>query len=1127
MIKVNRTHRPVEAFQRDLLDTRMQAQDYAELCVTTNFTFLTGASHPEELVVRAAELGLSAIAITDQNSLAGVVRAWSALKEMKRETHGALHIRSHHRMDASSRQGIGHSDLIERPIVVSLPKLIVGCRLVLQDSTVDWLALPRDKVAYQRLTRLLTLGKRRTQKGQCILYTKDMISACKGMILIALPQGSLSKSIPDIRAMGRHFPNHVFLGAAPRYDGSDQAYLASCAQVAGRASSPMVAVGDVLMHRAGRRQLADVLTCMREHITIDQIGTRALPNGERRLKAGADMARVFRDYPAALRRTLEIADKCSFDLGELSYEYPHEETEGETPQQRLERLAKEGLKRRYPNGPPDRALQLMDKELAVVSELNFPAYFLTVHDIVQFAKSQGILCQGRGSAANSILCYLLGITDVSPDMIAMVFERFVSRHRGEPPDIDVDFEHERREEVIQWIYKKYGRERAGLCATVIHFRTRAAIREVGKVMGLSQDVTAGLSGQIWGMTNGGVDLDRIRELGLDPEDRRLMQTIRLIGEIIGFPRHLSQHVGGFVITRGRLDELAPIENAAMVDRTVICWDKDDIDALGILKVDVLGLGMLSCIRKAFELMLRHDNIPHNIASVPQGDIPTYDMLCRADAIGVFQVESRAQMNFLPRMKPREFYDLVIEVAIVRPGPIQGDMVQPYIRRRNGLEKAAPFGPALEEVTKRTLGVPLFQEQALQIAVVGAGFSAEEADHLRRSLASFRRMGTIGTYRDKFINGMLQNGYEPDVAERCFGQIEGFADYGFPESHAAAFAMLAYVSAWLKCHHPAIFACALLNSQPMGFYAPAQIVRDTREHGVEIRPICVNHSEWDNRLERRPDGALALRLGFRQIKGFKEENAGWIVAARGNGYPDPQSLWLRAGLGPDVLTRLAEADAFSDMGLTRRDALWQVKAIRSDKPLPLFNDPIDGENIHEPQIDLPVMQLGEQVVEDYVATRLSLRAHPMELLRPSLLGLVTHASLSQIPLGRYDVCGLVITRQRPGTASGVIFLTLEDETGVSNVVVWPKIYERFRRIVMGGRLLRITGHLQREGIVVHLIAQNVEDISHKLSELGHPQPEALNVEGLRTDDTPKTARHPTRAMHPRDQAKRLFPSRDFH
>ncbi len=1127
MIEVNRTHRPVDAFKRELLETRIQQQDYAELCVTTNFTFLTGASHPEELVVRAAELGLSAVAITDHNSLAGVVRAWSALKELKRETQDALQIRSHHQMDSSSRQDVGHKRSITKPTKGTLPKLIVGCRLVLQDSAVHWIALPRDRGAYERLSRLLTQGRRRAEKGQCILYTKDMLAGCKGMILIALPQGRLLKAASDIRTIGQRFPNHVFLGAAPRYDGSDQAYLAACAQLAQRTSAPMVAVGDTLMHHASRRQLADVLTCMREHITIDNIGTLALPNAERRLKAGADMARLFRDHPAALRRTLEIADRCSFDLGELSYEYPHEETDTETPQERLERLAQEGMKRRYPDGPPDRATELMRKELAVVKELAFPAYFLTVHDIVQFARSKGILCQGRGSAANSILCYLLGITDVSPDMIAMVFERFVSKHRGEPPDIDVDFEHERREEVIQWIYKKYGRHRAGLCATVIHFRTRAAIREVGKVMGLSQDVTAGLSGQIWGMTNGGIDLDRMRELGLDPEDRRLMQTIRLISEIIGFPRHLSQHVGGFVITRGRLDELAPIENAAMEDRTVICWDKDDIDALGILKVDVLGLGMLSCIRKAFSLMQDHNGHDLSIAAVPQEDKATYDMLCRADAVGVFQVESRAQMNFLPRMKPRTFYDLVIEVAIVRPGPIQGDMVQPYIRRRNGQEKPEPFGPALEKVTERTLGVPLFQEQALQIAIVGAGFSAEEADHLRRSLASFRRMGTIGTYRDKFINGMLKNNYSPDIAERCFGQIEGFADYGFPESHAAAFAMLAYVSAWLKCHHPAIFACALLNSQPLGFYAPAQIIRDVRQHGVETRPICINHSEWDNTLERRPDGALALRLGFRQIKGFKEEDATWLVAARGNGYPDPQALWLRAGLSPRALTRLCEADAFTDTGLTRRAALWQVKAIQSPRPLPLFNDPIDGEAIDEPAVHLPNMQLGEEVVEDYVSTRLSLRAHPMELLRPTFANLVTHASLQDIPLGRYSVCGLVITRQRPGTASGVIFLTLEDETGVSNVVVWPKVYERFRRIVMGGRLLHVQGYLQREGIVVHLIAQDIQDMSHRLSELGHPQPEALTTEGPRTDDTPKTARYPARAMHPRDQAKRLFPSRDFH
>ncbi|MGR3761748.1 error-prone DNA polymerase [Roseobacteraceae bacterium NS-SX3] len=1127
MIEVNRTHRPVEAFQRSMLDYRTGGPGYAELCVTTNFTFLTGASHPEELVTRAAELGLAAIAITDRNSLAGVVRAWTALKELRREAEEEIRIRSQHRTDSCSRQEIGHPQPIAKPAAPYLPRLIAGCRLVLRDSPVDWIALPRDRAAYKRLTRLLTLGKRRAAKGECQLELGDMLAACRGMSLIALPQAGLEAGAGDIQKVRRQFPSHVFLGAAPRYDGSDQAYLAACARLAQKTSAPMVAVGDVLMHHARRRQLADVLTCMRGHITIDEIGTRALPNAERRLKAAPDMARLFRDHPAALRRTLEIANMCSFDLGELSYEYPDEIASGETPQARLERLARAGLNRRYPKGAPDKVHALMEKELALVGELGFPAYFLTVHDIVQYARSKGILCQGRGSAANSVLCYLLGITDVSPDQITMVLERFVSKHRGEPPDIDVDFEHERREEVIQWIYEKYGRHRAGLCATVIHFRSRAAIREVGKVMGLSQDVTAGLSGQIWGMTNGGADPGRMRELGLDPSDRRLAQTIRLIREIIGFPRHLSQHVGGFVITKGRLDELCPIENAAMEERTVIEWDKDDIDALGILKVDVLGLGMLTCIRKAFGLMQEHEGRQLSIAAVPQEDKATYDMLCAADAVGVFQVESRAQMNFLPRMRPCTFYDLVVEVAIVRPGPIQGGMVQPYIKRRQGLEKVSYPSQELKGVMEKTLGVPLFQEQAMQIAVVAAGFTPEEADRLRRSLASFRRMGTIHVFRDRFIHGMLKKGYEPEFAKRCFSQIEGFADYGFPESHAAAFAMLAYVSAWLKCHYPAVFGCALLNSQPMGFYAPAQIVRDVREHGVEVRPVCVNSSAWDNGLERRPDGALALRLGFRQIKGFKEEDANWIAAARGNGYRDVQSLWLRAGLKPAVLERLAEADAFSDMGLTRREALWQVKAIRGQMPLPLFNDPIDGESISEPSVELPAMHLGEEVVEDYVATRLTLRAHPMELLRPSIPGLTRHDALAAVPPGRCSVCGLVITRQRPGTASGVIFLTLEDETGVSNVVVWPKIYEKFRRVVMGGRLLRVTGYLQREGIVVHLIAQQIEDLSHKLSELGHPLEAAVGITQPQADDAPRSPHPRSSARHPREQAKRLFPSRDFH
>jgi error-prone DNA polymerase len=1079
---------------------------YAELCVTSNFTFLTGASHPEELVLRAAELGLEAIAITDRNTLAGVVRAYSALKTLREEV--AVHRQSDTPQPA-------------------LPKLIIGTRLVLRDCPVEWIALPTDRAAYERLSRLLTLGKRRAGKGECHLDLKDLGASCQGMILIALSPPDLTAARRSIQRLQNRYPGFVFLGAAPRYDGSDQAWFDACAALALRCSTPMVAVGDVLMHHGRRRKLADVLTCLREGLTIDRIGTRALPNSERRLKGARDMTRLYRRHPAALKRTLEISARCGFDLSELSYEYPDEMEGNETPQIRLECLAREGVKRRYPHGASQRVYDLLEKELYLVGELDYAPYFLTVHDIVQEARSRGILCQGRGSAANSILCYLLGITDVSPDMIGMVFERFISRHRGEPPDIDVDFEHERREEVIQWIYEKYGRDHAGLCATVIHFRTRAAIREVGKVMGLSQDLTARLSGDIWGLTNSGADMERARELGLNPKDQRLAQTIELIGEIIGFPRHLSQHVGGFIITRGRLDALCPIENAAMDGRTVIEWDKDDIDALGILKVDILSLGMLTCLRKSFDLLAQHEKAHLTLDTVPQEDHATYEMLQRADAVGVFQVESRAQMNFLPRMKPVTFYDLVIEVAIVRPGPIQGGMVKPYIRRRQGLEAPEPFGPALAKVTEKTLGVPLFQEQAMQIAIVGAGYTAEEADKLRRSLASFRRMGTISAHRDRFVQGMVNNGYSVEVAEACFGQIEGFADYGFPESHAAAFAMLTYVSSWLKCHHPAVFACALLNSQPMGFYAPAQIVRDVRDHGVEVRPVCVNHSNWDNLLERRADGALALRLGFRQIKGFREEDAGWIVAARGNGYQDPESVWLRAGVAPSVLERLAEADAFIGMGLTRRDALWQVRANRAPKPLPLFSDPLDGEGIHEPDVRLPNMHLGEEVVEDYVALRLTLRAHPMELLRPSIPDLTPHDRLPTAPLKRTAVCGLVITRQRPGTASGVIFLTLEDETGISNIVVWPKVYARFRRIVMGGRLLRVTGRLEREGIVVHLIADHIEDLSHKLSELGHPLDDAVGVTRPQADDVPRPPRPAPRARHPREQVKRLFPSRDFH
>jgi error-prone DNA polymerase len=895
--------------------TAPRFQPYAELCVTSNFTFLTGASHPEELVTRAAELGLAAIAITDRNSVAGVVRAYSALKELARLRHEAYataeaaqdgpSIRSQRVTDHSSRQTVPHftgqTDVPAMPDA-PLPKLIAGARLVLTDSTVEWLALPTDLAAWSRLTRLLSLGKRRAPKGECHLQRTDLTEWGQGMILIALPPDPLENAHPktahsDLLSVARSFPGQCFLGAAPRYDGRDHARLDQLAVLAQGVNLPMVAVGDVLMHRAARRPLADVLTCLRTQRTIDNIGESRLANGERRLKSGAEMARLFHRHPATLRRTIEIADRCAFRLNDLRYQYPDEAQDNESAQDRLERLARAGLHWRYPAGPPPKIVHRVEKELTLIREVEYAPYFLTVHDIVQFARSKGILCQGRGSAANSVVCYLLGITEVPPESITLIFERFISKERGEPPDIDVDFEHERREEVIQWIYDRYGRERAGLTATVIHFRSRAAIREVGKVMGLSQDVIARLSGQIWGWSSAAPGEDRLRDAGLSIEDRRVQLAVQLIGEIIGFPRHLSQHVGGFVITRGRLDELCPIENAAMEDRTIIEWDKDDIDALGLLKVDILALGMLTAIRKAFTLLADHRGQKLTLASVPPENMPVYDMLCRADAIGVFQVESRAQLNFLPKMRPRKFYDLVCEVAIVRPGPIQGGMVHPFINRRMGREPVEDLGPALMEVLARTYGVPLFQEQAMQIAVVAAGFTPSEADRLRRSLATFKRMGTIGSFRDRFVSGMLSRGYDADFAARCFAQIEGFGSYGFPESHAASFARLVYISAWLKCHHQAVFTCALLNSQPMGFYAPAQLVRDARDHGVEVRPISVNHSVWDCTLELRPDGGLALRLGFRQIKGIREEDANWIAAARGNGYPDVESLWRRAGDDP--------------------------------------------------------------------------------------------------------------------------------------------------------------------------------------------------------------------------------------
>lgn len=1138
---------------------------FADLAVTSNFTFLTGAAHPEEMVERAAALGLSAIAITDRNSLAGVVRAYARLKTLKGEaaatkpsavTYDDVRARAKAQAKAQTQSQAkakakairvrkdpsGRAEAPDPPEPngdadfqpLSIPKLIIGARLVLTDAAADWVALPLDRAAYGRLTRLLSVGKLRAEKGACHLTRSDVLAWGRGMALLALPHDPFHPPMAELAEMAAAFPGDVHLGAAPRYDGRDAERFRILAAAAKASGAPMVAVSDALMHHARRRRLADVLTCIREGCVIDAIGARALPNAERRLRAPQDMAQIFKDHPGAIEAGLAIADRCAFDLGQLRYEYPDEVSDGEAPQARLARLTAEGLRWRYPDGAPQKAQGAAAKELAVIEKLDYARYFLTVRDIVDFARSKQILCQGRGSAANSVVCYALGITEADPELISAVFERFISEARNEPPDIDVDFEHERREEVIQHIYERYGRHRAGLCATVIHFRARAALREVGKAMGLSQDLVSALASQVWGWSSDGVPDAQVREMGFDPSDRRLRQTLDLTHEIIGFPRHLSQHVGGFVITRERLDEYAPIENAAMADRTVIEWDKDDIDALGMLKVDVLSLGMLTCLRKGFDLLASHGGPALSLATLPKEDPAVYRMLSRGDSLGVFQVESRAQMNFLPRMKPKTFYDLVIEVAIVRPGPIQGDMVHPYLRRRNNEEPVEYAHPELEDILKKTLGVPLFQEQAMQIAMTAAAFTPDEADGLRRAMATFRKTGTIQNYGVLFIERMRARGYPAAFAERVFKQIEGFGEYGFPESHAASFALLVYASAWMKRWHPAVFACALLNSQPMGFYAPAQIIRDARAHGVAVRPICVNASDWDCSLEPGAGGALALRLGFRQIKGAKEAEARAVAARRGNGYRDVESVWRLGGASPQLLTRLAEADAFAALGYARRDALWAAKAIRSPAQVPLFAGDVEGEGLREPPYAPPPASLGEEVVQDYVATRLSLRAHPVALLRPSLEGKIAtaEAQLQAQNGARLSVVGLVITRQRPGTASGVIFLTLEDETGVANVVVWTRIYERFRRAVIAGRLLRVTGKLQREGIVTHLIAERIEDLSDLLDQLGDDADQNGAIDGStpRSDEAkrPVLSRKPTpRARHPREQAKTLFPSRDFH
>ena len=1108
---------------------------YAELAVTTSFSFLRGGSHPQELVARADELELTAIGIADHNSFAGVVRAYDEAKKRK-------------------------------------IKLLVGTRLVTIDGF-EVLTYPIDRAAYGRLCRLITAGNLKAKKSECHLIFEEILNASEGQIFIVLPPAmsfcgtdsisarprasgdpvlasrvrgnerrerfaASSLFLERLSALADAAPSRTFLAGVHYHRGDEPRRLGLLAELGARCRAPLVAVNDVFYHAPERRPLLDVLTCIREKCTITAAGLRLSINAERHLKTPAEMARLFAAFPDAIARSLAIARSCSFSLGELKYEYPDEPVPtGKTAQQHLEDLTWAGAqdrypKDKYPNGIPGDVRKRLEDELALIGKLDYARYFLTVHDVVSFARSQEkeILCQGRGSAANSAVCFCLGITSVNPDKSNLLFARFISENRGEPPDIDVDFEHERREEVIQYIYRRYGRHRAAICATVVHYRSRRAIREVGKALGLTEDVTAALAKTIWGYGDGYPD-DHIRQAGLDPSNPAIQQAVALADELIGFPRHLSQHVGGFVLTRALLDETVPIGNAAMDERTFIEWDKDDIDTLGLMKVDVLALGMLSCVRRGLDFLNIYYGLDYSLATLPQDDPAVYQMLSRADSVGVFQVESRAQMSMLPRLKPQCFYDLVIEVAIVRPGPIQGDMVHPYLRRRDGIEKehypspSAANGPPdeLKNVLKRTLGVPLFQEQAMQIAITAAKFTPDEADGLRRAMATFRHTGNVHLFRDKFINGMVKRGYDRDFAEHCFGQIEGFGEYGFPESHAASFALLVYASAFIKCRYPDVFCAAILNSQPMGFYQPAQLVRDARQHDVEIRPVDVNFSDWDCTLEPTPASAggegtgHAVRLGFRLIGGLNEPELKKLIAARGNGFSSIERLAAIAGISRFTIERLAEADAFRSLGLDRRAALWAARRLdmigirrprgdaKTEDALPLLTPHLGDEFFPEPEVALPAMPLCEHVVEDYVTTGLSLKQHPVSFFRERLaaLGAIRNAQLRDEALPQDSLviaAGLVLVRQRPGTSKGVVFMTLEDETDIANIIVWPKVFERNRRTVMTSRFLAVRGRLQRAGLVIHVVAESFIDLSAQLPWLrdgdlfspkfsGRPQPQS--------------------------------------
>ena len=1039
---------------------------YAELQVTTNYSFLRGGSHPGELVLQAIALGHNAIGIADRNTLAGVVRAYAAVKEFYGDT------------------AIPEEDWI---------KLIVGARLETKDGY-SLLAYPMDIEGYKRLSRLLTLGNRHpANRRRCDITFDDLAGHAEGLIAVALPPRNVEDPVfhEKLRNLARLFGDRCYLAGTMLFRGNDAERLAYLDNLATQTKSRLVATNDVHYHVPERRALHDVITAIRHSCTVQELGFRRFATAERHLKPAAEMHRLFGKHPHALERIQEIVGRCNFSLTHLTYQYPVEYEGGETPMQKLERLTWKGAAKRYGGSVPEDIATTIRHEFDLIARKKIAQYFLTVHEIVRQAREMKILCQGRGSAANSAVCYCLEITEVNPRETKVLFERFLSNARDEPPDIDVDFEHEKREEVIQWIYGKWSRDRAALAATVISYRSRSAIRDVGKALGLSPDTLSVMANTIWGSGGRGVEIKHVHEAGLNLADQRLALALELSATLIGFPRHLSQHVGGFVLTQGRLDELIPIQNAAMAERTVVEWDKDDLDVLGIYKIDVLALGMLTALRKSFDMIERHYGERRTLAMRPD-DPEVYGMLCKADSVGVFQVESRAQMSMLPRLKPRKYYDLVVEVAIVRPGPIQGGMVHPYLKNRDLDEDKIPYPKdekgKLKPILERTRGVPLFQEQAMQIAIDCAGFLPAQADKLRRAMATFRRSGTIHKLKDDFIKGMLKNKYEEEFAERCFKQIEGFGEYGFPESHAASFAILVYASSWVKYHYPEVFCAALLNSQPMGFYAPAQLVRDAREHGVEVRPPDINASDWDSTLEKTGGDRCALRLGFHQVGGLKKKDMETFVGRRaGRPYRDPADVWRRGGLAKRQILALARADAFASMGLSRRDVLWAVRAL-SEASLPL----LDGAHIAEPAVSLPKLTLGEQIVDDYSTISMSLRAHPLELLRPMLSErrMAHSQKLRDARNGDFlQMAGLVLVRQRPGTASGVVFITLEDEFGIANLVVWPKVFETYRRIVMGSRLLGVAGKVQRVdskdgggASVIHLVADRLWDWSDDLDRI---------------------------------------------